>query len=514
MKVTTEIRDDHQALLTLELPTQALERAKRRIAREYSRRMKIPGFRPGKAPYEIVVRKVGEKTIEGEAIDALLDEYYPQALQEAGIKPYAAGKVEEIVSLDPPTFKLLVPLAPDVELGNYREIRLPYEPPEVDEKDIENALNAYREMFAVLEPVERPAEVGDVVYVNVEAYEAGQEEGEPLFVDQNHPVLIEKEPHDGEWPYPGFPEEFVGAQVGDTKTLTYTYPEDDDDEDLRGKTVVVKAEVTEIKARALPELNDEFAQQFGEYETIDQLRDALRAQYGEAQRSKYDNEYLEKALDAIIAQAEIKYPPQMLEEEIEERLKEYQRQAERQGMTWEAFLEARGTDEDALREELRAEAELAVKRRLVLSAIADDAQLSVDEDAVIEATRQQLGQMLAYMDPKDARRLARDQRFVQDMLQAVALDELMSKAQQYVIALAKGELEAAETEAEAAAEETAEAAAADEAAAETAAAPADAAAESETASADEPAAPAEAASQPEAAEAPAEAAASADDGDA
>jgi len=469
LKVTTEIRDDHQALLTLELPTEELERAKRRIAREYSRRMRIPGFRPGKAPYEIIVRKVGEKAIEEEAIDALLDEYYPKALTEAEIKPYAAGKVEEIVSLDPPTFKLLVPLAPDVDLGNYRDIRLPYEPPEVDEEEIENALNAYREMFAVLEPVDRPAEVGDVVYLNVEAYEEGKEDGEPLFVDQNHPVLIEKEPHDGEWPYPGFPEEFAGAKVGDTKTLTYTYPEDHDDEDLRGKTVVIKAEVTEIKARALPELDDEFAQQFGEYETIEQLRDTLREQYGEAKRSKYDAEYLEQVLDKIIEQAEIKYPPQMLEEEIEERLKEYKSQAERQGMSWEAFLEARGTDEEGLREELRADAELAVKRRLVLSAIADDAKLSVDEDTVVEATRNQLGQMLAYMDPKDARRLARDQRFIQDLLQAVALDELMLKAQQYAIALAKGELGEAEEEGEAEeaeAEESKAEAPAEEAAAE------------------------------------------------
>ncbi len=453
MKVTTELRDDHQVNLTLELDAQELERAKRRVAREYARRVKIPGFRPGKAPYEVVARKVGEATIQQEAIEALLDEYYPKALEEADIKPYDAGALEEVVSTDPPVFKLVVPLAIDVDLGDYRSVRLPYEPPEVDDEEVDQVLDSYRQMFATLEPVDRPAEVGDVVYVNVEAYEEGKEDGEPLFADQNHPLLIEKEPREGEWPYPGFPEAFEGAQVGDTKTLVYTYPQDADDEDLRGKTVVFKAEVTEIKARSVPELDDEFVKNLGdEIESAEQLREMVRADLQQRKQAAYDAEYLEKMLDEIIAQATLKYPPQVVDDEVNVRMDEYKEEAERRGQTWKEYLKARGVDEETLAAEVREEVEPQVRRRLVLSAIADEEELEIDENEVMETARQNLVQMLAYVDRKEARRLARDQRFVQEIIISTARDALIEKAMDFVIALGKGEVEEEETETEEAAE--------------------------------------------------------------
>ena len=462
MKVTTEFRDDHQVKMILELDAQEMERAKRRVAREYARRIKIPGFRPGKAPYEVIVRKVGEATIEQEAIDALLDEYYPKAIEEAGIEPYGPGKLEEIVSTDPPVFHLLVPLKVEVDLGDYRNVRLPYEPPEVADKDVDEVLDSYRQMFAVLEPVDRAAEVGDVVYVNVEAYEEGKEDGEPLFADQNHPLLIEEEPHDGEWPYPGFPEAFLGAKAGDKKTLVYTYPDDDEDEALRGKTVVFKAEVTEVKGRSLPELDDDFAKQLGDFDSISKVRELVREDLVRRNQATYDAEYLDKMLDAILEQATLKYPPQAMEREVEERLKEHQRAAEQRGQSWEAYLEAQETDEEGLKEQINKEAEEVVRRRLVLEAIADQEQLEIDEQQVLEDARQNMVQILTYMDKKEARRLARDRRFVQDIVAATAQDALISKAQDFVIALGKGELDEAESADEADSEEAAADASADE----------------------------------------------------
>ncbi len=464
MKVTTTIREDHQAELTLVLDNQELERAKRRVAREYARRMKIPGFRPGKAPYELVARRVGEEVIREEALERLLDEYYPKALKEAEIEPYGPGKLEEIVSEDPPTFKLLVPLAVDVELGDYRSVRVPYEPPELDEEEVEKVIDAYRQMFAVLEPVDRPAEVGDVVYVDVQAYEEGQEDGEPLFADQNHPVLIEKEPHEGEWPYPGFPEEFVGAKAGDTKTLVYTYPDDEEDETLRGKTVVVKAEVVEVKGRSVPELNDDFAQQLGAQDA-DDLRKGVRESLAQQKQQTYDVEYLTAVLDAIVEQATLKYPPQAVEDEVADRLEEYQREAQQRGLSWEDYLKERGTDEEALRAEIREEVEPFVRRRLVLEAIAREENLEVDTDKVLDTARNYLVQLASSLEPKEARKLGRDKAFIQDLVAAAAHDELIGQAEAFVIALAKGELEAEEAakEDESSAEEGEEA--------ETAAAP-------------------------------------------
>ncbi len=481
MKVTTTLREDHQAELTLVLDSQEMARAKRRVAREYARRMKIPGFRPGKAPYEIVARRVGEAAIREEALERLLDEYYPKALEEAGIEPYGPGELQEIVSDDPPTFKLLVPLAVDVDLGDYRNVRLPYEPPELADEEVEKALNAYRQLFAVLEPVDRPAEVGDVVYVNVEAYEEGREDGEPLFADQNHPVLIEEEPHEGEWPYPGFPEEFVGAQAGDKKTLTYTYPDDEEDETLRGQTVVVKAEVTEVKARSVPELDDELARQLGA-EDAEDLRKGVRESLVQQKQTAYDENYLMDALDAIVAQATLKYPPQAVEAEVDDRLDEYRREARQRGLSWEAYLKERGTDEETLRAELRQEVEPFVRRRLVLEAIVAKEEMEVDADRVMQSARDYLVRMAASMERKEARKLGRDKAFIHDLVTAAAHDDLMEQAETFVIALAKGELEARDEAGEADAAQPPEAGASSEAGegeaqAEAAEAPSDAGAQ-------------------------------------
>ncbi len=368
-------------------------------------------------------------------------------MKEAEIEPYGPGELKEIVSEEPPTFKLLVPLAVDVELGDYRSVRVPYEPPELDEEEVEKVIEAYRQMFAVLEPVERAAEVGDVVYVNVEAYEEGQEEGEPLFADQNHPLLIEKEPHEGEWPYPGFPEAFLGARPGDTKTLTYTYPEDEEDESLRGKTVVIHAEVTEVKGRSVPELDDEFAQQLGAQDAED-LRKGVRETLAQQKRQEYEAEYLNSILDAVVAQATLKYPPQLIEEEVDRRLDEYRREAEQRGLSWEAYLKERGTDEETLKEEIRKEAEPFVRRRLVLEAIAAKENLEADMDKATEIARNYLVQMAAGMDRKDVRRMTRDKAFLRDLVYAAARDDIMERAEAFVISLAKGELEAKEAEQE------------------------------------------------------------------
>jgi len=160
----------------------------------------------------MVVRRVGEAAIVEEAIDSLLQDLYPKAIEQAEIQPFRAGELQNVdLEGEKPRFEILVPLEPRAKLpDDYRSLRLPYEEPEVTEEEVEDVLQSFLNMFATLEPVDRPAEVGDAVYVDVEAYEEGKEEGEPLFADQNHPLLIEKEPHDGEWPFPGFPENFVG----------------------------------------------------------------------------------------------------------------------------------------------------------------------------------------------------------------------------------------------------------------------------------------------------------------
>ncbi len=451
MKVSTEIREDHQALLTLTFEASEFERAKRRAARAISRKVKIPGFRPGHAPYEVIVRFVGEGEVIEEALDLLLQENYPKALDEAEITPYAPGEMQQVSLEGDPTIQVLVPLAPEVELGDLDDLRLPYEPEPVSDEEVEKVLENLREMHAVIEPVERPAEVGDLVYVTIEAQgeRPSQEEGaapeEVTLAKRQLPLLVQPEPKEDEWPFPGFSQELVGLSKGDRKEVTYTYPEAyERDENLRGATLTFTFTVDEVKSRILPELNDEFAQAVGnEYETVEDLRRAVRESLENEKKARYDEEYANRALKAVLERAQVKYPPKMVEDELDFLLNDLRSQLARQGLTLEMYLKMREMDEAALREEMRADAEQRVRERLVAEKLGEIWGIEPAEDEVVAMAQQRWVDLAMGMDEKEARRLAKDRDFVRRLLSSVAYDLTLSRAVERLMALAKGELEAA-----------------------------------------------------------------------
>src|SRR5512146_114319 len=179
LKLETVALDDQQTKLIAEFDTETLEKYKRQAARKISQNQKIPGFRPGKAPFDLVRRIVGDEALQQEAIELMLDDVYPQVLKEANVNPSGPGKLEEIVKMDPPTFAFVVPLPPQVDLGEYKEIRKDYAPEPVTEEQIEKTLNQLRRSYATAEPVNRPAQDGDMVSFKVSAKRTQPAEGEP-----------------------------------------------------------------------------------------------------------------------------------------------------------------------------------------------------------------------------------------------------------------------------------------------------------------------------------------------
>ncbi len=234
MKIETQPLEDHQVKLTVEIEAESFESAKKRAARQLSRKTKIPGFRPGKAPYPVIVRQVGEATILEEALDLLVQEIYPKIIDESEIQPYGPGQLENVVSMDPPVLEFVIPLEAEVELGDYHSISQPYEPKQVGEKEIEDVLTDLQERQAVLEPVDRPAQEGDKVFVRLSGTRTNVEEGEnpTLFSEQSYPIQIKAEGTDSdeedasEWPFPGFSRQLIGHSPQDELTLTHTFPED------------------------------------------------------------------------------------------------------------------------------------------------------------------------------------------------------------------------------------------------------------------------------------------------
>ena len=208
MKIDTEPREDHQVKVTVEVEADLLEEAKRNAARKLSRRVKIPGFRPGKAPYQVVLRQFGEAAIMEDAIELLIEEVYPKVIEEASIKPYGPGSLENIVSTEPPVLEFVIPLDAEVKLGDYTNIQKPYEPEEVSEEQIDEVIKNLQDRQAILEPVERSAEEGDVVTLSISGERKLTEADEDpvLVADYEKQVLVlpEGEEDDKEWPYPGF----------------------------------------------------------------------------------------------------------------------------------------------------------------------------------------------------------------------------------------------------------------------------------------------------------------------
>ena len=200
-----------------------LEEAKHRAARQISHQKKIPGFRPGKAPYPIVLRTIGEEAILDEALDILVKDIYPKAIEESKIKPYGPGSLENMPKLDPPTFEFIVPLEPEVTLGDYKKIRIPYKLKAITKKDINKVLEDLRERQVVLEPSDQPAKEGDQVYIKLSIKRIDPAEGEipSLVSDRRMPVVISpaKTENKAEWPYPGFSQTLVGMLKGEEKVF-------------------------------------------------------------------------------------------------------------------------------------------------------------------------------------------------------------------------------------------------------------------------------------------------------
>ena len=397
MKLDVQPLEDHQVKVIAELEPAVLEEFMRRAARKISRETRIPGFRPGKAPYDMVKRHVGEEALQQQAVEDLIDEYYPKILDEAQIKPGATGSLEEIVSVNPPKFSFIIPLEPSIELGAYKDIRQEYTLDAVKEADVDEFIQRLRTNYATAEPVERPAEDGDLVYVKFSGKLTKPAEGEDENVFPERPaqfIVGNDVIQNRDWPYPGFNESLKGLSAGDEKIAKHKYAKDDQDEALKGKTVEFKVSVQSIKALHLPELNDEFAQTVGQFETVADLRKAVQDQLEVAKKDETDDAYYTSLIDKVIEGATIKYPPQVLEHEVEHMMEHVKEDVGKQGMELDAYFKMLDMDrEKYIEEELRPEARRRIARSLVMDELAQAEEVKLEQDDYNQAITATVSQL-------------------------------------------------------------------------------------------------------------------------
>jgi trigger factor len=441
MNVTTERLEDCQVKIIIELDDAEADKRLRQTARRISRQFNIPGYRRGRAPFHAVVRVFGREAIQQEALDDFGNELYEQALEEIEYKPYEVGELQD-VEWDPFRMSVSLPVLPEVDLGDYRSVRAPFEVEPVTDDQVGEYLTEVQQANAQWVPAERPAALGDQVVLDMEG-KVGDEE---LPGTKDHELLLEEGATE---PWPGFHEEIVGLSSGEEETFTLSVP----DEDTENREATFTVRVHTVKEQHLPPLDDDLAMMVGDYETLDELKVSVRESLESEALQRAESEYLEKALDAFVdAATKIEYPPQAIDREAELSLSQMERNLAASGIQLDTYLGMIGKSREMYKEELRPAAEERLKKRLLLNELSEREGLQVDPEEVeaeIERMRQMMGpqadDMMEMLTSPEGRIM-------------VASDLVTARAQEQAVAIAKGEAPPLEEEegAEIQAEETPE----------------------------------------------------------
>ncbi len=390
MKIETQSREDHQVTLTVEVDTEQFEGARHKAARQIAGKAKISGFRPGKAPFDVVRRLYGDKTINESALELLVEEIYPLALKEAEITPAAVGQLDNVENEGLPKFTFTVPLMPTVDLGDYKATRRAYEWVAPGEDALEAEIETLRRMYSKVETVERASQDGDFVSVDVIGRKSRAKTDEGALLERGgFTVLVREAVKEKEWPFPGFATQLLGMKSDETKEFTHKFAKDHEDEALQGKDVKFTVKVNNVRGVNLVELNDELAQKTGLGQTVADLREKIRAGITQQSRNAYDDEYFEQVLAQIKAGATIKYPPQMLEQEVGHVLKDFERQIKSQGVeNLETYYKTVNTTKEAFeKEQARPIAKMRLERGLIMEEVARAEKVEIDQAALEQEFR-------------------------------------------------------------------------------------------------------------------------------
>ena len=450
LTIHTEEDDQRQMAVTVEVAEERVQKAMRNTARKLAKDAYIPGFRKGKAPYQVILRRVGEETLRAETIEDMVQVIFEEALEQSAIEMYAQPSLDA-VEQNPLVFKFTVPLAPVVTLGDYRELRREVAEPEVTEEAVAQALKKIQERHQIVEPAERPVEQGDLVSISgkgillpvvkeeegaeeePEATETESPEEETLFDEEQTELLM-----DSDVIFPGTPfvENLIGMSAGDQKSFNFNFPQDFDDESLAGREAAFDVTVLDVKSRTLPELDDDLAKQEGSYETAEELRASLREDLQKQAESEAKNQLIESMIDDLLADAEVLYPPAAVEQEIDTMVDSLKGQITRSGWEWADYLRMQGLDEHSIRHEFEDTAVERMQRQLVLRQFIMDEKLTVNAEDIDQRIEERLEDFGDNPELRDSMRQYFQAGYAFDMISS---EVLMDKAYERMKAVLSGD---------------------------------------------------------------------------
>jgi trigger factor len=376
---TTELPES-RVRVEAEVGPGEVERRMTQAAKLLARNIRVPGFRAGKAPPPVVIKRVGREAVLDEAVRESLGGWYRAAIDDARVIPVGEPDVDigelprEGQSLK---FSIEIGVRPKAELGEYKGLEVPKREPDVSDDAIAEELDRLRERAAKLEPVDRQAQRGDFVVMDF----AGALDGVPFAGGEGRDQMIEL--GSGRL-VPGFEEQLEGSVGGQDLTVTVTFPDDYGSPDLAGREAEFAVTVREVKAKQLPALDDELAEEAG-FDTLDELREDIRSRMAEAETSRLEAEFREAALDAAVAAATVDVPDALVEARARELWESMLHQLSHQGIDRDTYLRISGRSEEDTIEQAKPDAEQALRREAVLAAVAEAESLEPTEEEMLEA---------------------------------------------------------------------------------------------------------------------------------
>ena len=342
--------------------------------------MRVPGFRAGKAPAPVVIKRVGRDAVLDEAVRDSIGAWYSAAIDDAAIVPIGEPQLDmgELPGHgEPLTFSIEIGVRPGATLGEYKGLEVGKREPGASDEAVDAEIEQLRERSGRLETVERAAAEGDFVVMDylgtLDDVPFAGGEGRDQMVELGSGRLV-----------PGFEEQLTGASAGEERTVTVTFPDDYGAEELAGNEAVFAVTVKEIKAKELPELNDDLATEAG-FDTLDELRDDIRERLAEGEERRIDAEFREAVLDSAVANATIDVPDALVEARARELWDQMLHSLSHQGISKEMYLQISGRAEDDIVEEGKSDAERQLKREAVLAAIVEAESVEPSEEEVLAA---------------------------------------------------------------------------------------------------------------------------------
>lgn len=377
MKIDNKKLENAIVELTVAFDVDEWKETQKKALNKLAKKVKIDGFRPGKAPVAMVKARVSKGSILEEATDMILQANFVKILNDAKVEPLAQPALNiNKVSEEELEVRILVPVKPEVELGEYKGLEVKKTRVTVTKKEIEEQLTNYQSQFAELS-VKEDGNVadGDTAVIDFEgfidgvAFEGGKGENYPLEIGSGSFV-------------PGFEEQLVGMGVDKEEEIKITFPKDYGAVDLAGKEAVFKVTVHEIKEKHLPEIDDELAKDVNidGVETLDQLKDHIKANIKTRKENENEQKFMDDIYDALIANSKVETSEALLKEEQEMLLKEIEQNLQRQGLNFEVYEQFTGKNKDAIKEDVKPQAEKRVKINAILAAIIEEEKLVVSEE--------------------------------------------------------------------------------------------------------------------------------------